>query len=113
MDRRSFLRGTLISATAGGAALVQLAAPGDVKALVAQREVLMGQPDPSIIDQNMIYMYGSPVYLKDGSGNFYQVGFVTKIEITHRMIDVSTAWEGTSTFVPGLKEGKLTFEGQR
>jgi hypothetical protein len=110
MDRRSFIRGTLISVTAAAesTALVRLASAGEAQCLTPNRAVLLGYPEPE-----SFFSYESPeVYTRLNNGAFVCIGIMTRLEIEQR-VDESLTWNGEVQLMPGLKRGQLFFERQR
>lgn len=108
-SRRDFLRGLLVSTSvAAGTALVKLAEPGEVTALVTQREVVLGHPE-----QEFQYQGLSPeIYMRKGDG-FICVGICTRMVVAASVVDATMAWNGEARYVPGLKRGEIFFEGRR
>jgi len=112
MNRRTFLRGTLLS-VAGSQALVRLATPAESEALIPQRALVLGHPQPEL-DPTTAFMDAPEVYMRrPQDGAFICIGICTKIEVHTPTFDSSSAWDGEVRLIPGLKRGKLFFEGQR
>jgi len=112
MNRRTFLRGTLLS-VAGSQALVRLATPAESSALIPQRELVLGHPQPET-DPITSFMNAPEVYMRrPEDGAFFCIGICTKIEMHTPTFDSSSAWDGEVRLIPWLKRGELFFEGQR
>lgn len=106
MQRRDFLRGVLLSASAG-TALIQLASPAETAALVPSQPVVLGHPEPEFF-----YPSDSPeVYVRRPNGGFVCVGLVTRLDVRQE-IHREHSWTGEAILIPGLKEGQLFFEGR-
>ena len=109
MNRRDFFRGTLMS-VAGSTALVKLASESEVKALVPQRELLVGHM-PEIVAPDPRFVFGSPeIYMKLRENNregFVCVGFLKSLTVSNNLVDITT-WEGNAEYHPGLRHGVLT-----
>jgi len=109
LNRRGFLRGMLIGASAtAGTALVQLATPGDVEALALRIPTLVGQPVGYVIPD-----YGDfdgQVYIRHRR-EYVPVGYVTRLDVSARVHE-EVSWTGEVCLVPGLKTAELFFEGR-
>lgn len=109
MERRSFIKGLLVSAGAG-TALVKLAVPGEAEALVVQREVMLGHLD----EERCIPNLATPeIYMRRADGAFQCVGFCTHVEVKAGWLEPGIGWEGQVIIVPGMRGGTLYFEGRR
>jgi len=107
MERRSFLKGFLISASAAaGTALVQLATPEQAIALIQDHDVVLGQPN-----RYEPPWMGSEIYMKHTSG-YVPVGYLTQLNMRTEMNDASSWWEGHGTLIPGIKHWTFEFEGR-
>lgn len=112
LERRSFLRGLLVSASAAaGTALVKLAKPEDVKALVEQRETLLSQHQHHPVSRenppDFDWVNGE-VFVRDRRGDFAPIGYLTSYEIS-TAVDAMLDWHGTIRVVPGLQTGTARF----
>jgi drug/metabolite transporter superfamily protein YnfA len=107
MNRRSFLRGALISATAG-TALVKLATVAETQFLSTAAPVALGNLEPEILP----YWHGSSpeVYMRH-QGVFLCVGLLREIRVSQDVTDMMT-WDGQVVIVPGLKREEFSFQGQ-
>jgi hypothetical protein len=111
MERRGFLKGMLLATSAAAStALIRLAEPGDVEALVAQRDVLLAQPQSSSMDAVMKAWHGGGEVYARLDGEFVPIGFIKEFRVSTPIDDV-VQWDGTVTVVPGLKRAQLLFEG--
>lgn len=109
MERRNFIKGLLVSASAAtGAALVKLAEPGEAAALVLQRDVLLAQPERTRFPG--LQAIGAEVYVKKGD-EFIAVGIMRSINVRSGLVDASMAYDGEVMLVPGIKSGTLFFAG--
>lgn len=115
MDRRNFIRGLLVSASVGaGTALVRLAKPEEVTGLVAGEQTLIAQPGNR---QHVPALEGisSEVYIRkvwQGQEVYVPIGYIREITIGSNVAELVT-WDGKVDLVPGLKRGRLLFDGQR
>ncbi len=109
MNRRQFLRGTLLS-VAGTEAIVRLASSAESSALMAHREIIVGHPEPA-----QYFMGDSPeVYLRRNDGDFVCIGIMTQLQMSVNTVDVSqTTWKGEAILIPGMRRGQLFFEGKK
>jgi hypothetical protein len=111
MDRRIFLRGLLIGASAG-VAHVKLASPEETKALELNAPILIGHPQRSQLeDATGALMSGDPVYVRS-DGQFVPIGIITEIRRMQTEISVGDAWTGEIRYMPGLKSATISFEGE-
>ncbi len=115
MERREFIKGLLIGASAAaGTALVKLAEPEEVTALTLGRETLVGHPQPAL-DGLPETPIGAMVYIRTYRGHdayqFLPIGFVTRLEIRNESLDVTPSWSGTIVLQPGLMSGEAEFVG--
>lgn len=121
MNRRDFLRGALIgTSAAAGTALIKLATPTELAMLETQKNCLVGQPEmwfpttEMTIPDPLVYMRA--VRFREGrlgmvgDPEFIPIGYLRKWEITIRS-EEEISWRGEATIVPGLKTGRLEFEG--
>jgi hypothetical protein len=109
MNRRSFLRGTLLS-VAGTTALVQLATPAEALALIPSHATVLGHPEPELFYRTSA---DSPeIYMRRNDGGFVCVGICTRLEMRQSVLNMES-WSGEAVLIPGLKRGQLFFEGQR
>lgn len=96
MERRNFLKGLLISASAAAStALVKLASPDDVRALTTGQPATLSQPT---IETPIMppYGYAEYVYMKDERGEFHPIGIVTELTVS-AAVDEMLAWDGSIT----------------
>ncbi len=106
MDRRGFLRGMLIGATAtASTALVKLASPDEVRALEIGQPALLGQPKPVPLmpiwpDDGLVY-----VQLR---GKFEPIGYLTRVEL-ETPINEAMRVTGDVVMVPGLRRANASF----
>ena len=110
MNRRQFVRGMLVSATAtaaGGEALVRLASSEEVAQLAVQQPVIIGTPETQMF-QNA-WLASPEVYLRGPKG-FFSVGVITRFEDKTMAMSRET-WSGEAAIMPG-SSGKIFFEGQ-
>jgi hypothetical protein len=110
MERRSFVKGLLLSATAG-TALVKLANPEEVHALTVQQDVVL---DQFIRHPNELIAYDLPyrdVFIRGNDGQFMSIGMITRIEQRMTMKNVVTI-SGEAVFVPGARDTRFFFEGR-
>jgi hypothetical protein len=105
MNRRGFIRGMLMSATAG-TALVKLASAEETQFL-EQGTVALGNIEP---EQHIPYM-GSPEIFVRHNGAFVCIGFIREIRTSVGVVD-GMSWDGSVVLVPGLKRGELFFHGE-
>lgn len=116
MERRGFIKG-LLTAVAGTAATIQLAKPGEAAALIAQRDLLLAQPEPINVDQSMEALPSCPevfCYLK---GKLVPIGFIREVHVDQPIHEVYS-WGGEIAvthhqpqFVAGLKRMTMKFGG--
>src|SRR6267142_1121027 len=106
LDRRSFIRGMLVSATAG-TAMIQLATAEETK-LLTTGPVALGNIEPEVMPPP----FSSPeVYIRH-NGVFLCVGIIREIKTTVGVTDM-VSWEGQVTMVPGLKRSEMWSSGER
>lgn len=115
MERRGFIKGMLAS-IAGGTAMIKLAEPGEAQALVAQRNLLLAQPEPADFDaatqammQQRLEVYA---YLK---GKFVVIGYLRSIQVD-QPVDALYSYEGeirgtNPQYIAGMKEITMRFGG--
>jgi hypothetical protein len=113
MERRNFVKGLLLSATAG-TALVKLANPEEVRALTVHKDVILDQPN--VLQQNVseLIAYDLPyrdVFIKSSDGRFIPVGMITRIEQRHGMSEY-VGISGEAVFVPNARDVRFFFEGR-
>lgn len=108
MNRRSFLRGMLVSATAG-TALVKLASAEETHFLSTTAPIAVGNLEPEIYPPDW---QGSPEVYMRIHGKFVAVGLLHQLTITQGVME-ATSWEGHAVMVPGLKRGDFSFRGER
>jgi hypothetical protein len=104
MNRRGFIRGMLMSATAG-TALVKLASAEETQQLVAG-PVALGNVDA---EHHLPYI-GSPEVFVRHNGSFLCIGFIREIR-TSLGVEDAISWDGSIVLVPGLKRSELFFHG--
>lgn len=109
MERRYFLKGLLISATAGEA-IVKLATAEETEALVVRQPVIVGQPTEMYALPNGNDLMGE-VFIRNRQGGYEQIGFITDVRVEATIANM-TSWHGTIQLVPGLKRATAKFEGQ-
>lgn len=109
MNRRSFLRGTLMS-VAGTTAMVQLATPAEALTLLPNHAAVLGHPEPEFF--YMAAADSPEIYVRRNDGGFVCVGICTSMRVTHTIHQMDS-WQGEAMLIPGLKRGQLFFEGTR
>lgn len=115
LDRRSFLRGTLLGVTtvattvnADLTALVKLATPEEAAQLTVGAPALIGQPPPFQLPGPDVI--GADVFVCDTSGDYRPIGYLTELTIT-RDIQDHGKWDGQIVYAPGPKRGTFRFKG--
>lgn len=111
MNRRNFLKGTLVGVTAA-TALVQLASPGEVEALqalaTADPHLMLGRPDIEGVPSSM--METPEVFMYVG-GKLVCVGTLVDLKVTHSQMDVTPLGAENRQFMPGMRRLVGTFRG--
>ena len=110
MERRSFLKGLLVSVTAE-TALVKLANVREISALHTGHDVLLHQPPsgtPAPNDLVQAFMHDPRVYLRSAEGRFLPLGFITELMPERHPVDVSSYDDQNIVMSPGL----LTYTGR-
>jgi hypothetical protein len=111
MERRSFIKGLLVSASAG-TALVRLASEEEVSALVVNQPTILTQPNPMRLDTAQhAFMIGGEVYVRY-EGMFVPIGFITQLHVRRAQTEVAPAWDGEVQYIPGLKSASFSFSGE-
>lgn len=108
MERRNFLRGLLVSATAGEA-IIKLATAEETQALVVREPVVLGQPTMYALPNGNDLM--GEVFIRNRKGGYEQIGYITDLRIEATISDM-TSWNGTIQLVPGVKRATASFEGK-
>ena len=115
MERRGFIKG-MLAAVAGATATVKLAEPGEAEALIAQRNVLLAQPEPADYNAAVEAITSNfQVYAKLG-GKFVPIGYIQSLEVTSARVDSLYTYDGVirgtnHQFVEGLKQIMVHFQG--
>jgi hypothetical protein len=110
MERRNFVKGLLLSATAG-TALVKLANPEEIHSLTVQKDVILNQPHVRDIQELIAYdLPHRDVYIRDGRGQFIPVGMITRIEQRMSMTKC-VRYSGEAIFIPDARDVRFFFEG--
>lgn len=107
MERRSFLKGLLVSVSAG-TAMVKLATPAETQALVVAGPVLLGQPE-CVVNPYGIYP-GDDVFVRRSTGEFDRIGFLRTVTVTANISDLTT-FDGEIQLVPDQRDARATFDG--
>jgi hypothetical protein len=95
MDRRDFLRGTILATTAAAStALVKLASPAEVLALNVEKPVLLRTAITDTIRRSDASV-GALVYIQTPHDGYQPIGVLTRMEVTRRAIDATMAGHGT------------------
>lgn len=89
MERRGFIKG-LLTAVAGTVATVQLAKPGEAEALIAQRDLLLSQPEPTNLNAAMDAIQSAPEVYARVHGRFVAIGYLRASRL-HRTVTTSPA----------------------
>jgi hypothetical protein len=110
MERRSFIKGLLISATAGEA-LVKLATPEETSALAVAQPILLKQEGGSSRPFPPFDALMSEVYIKNGNA-FQSIGFVREVSVHHDHLE-NFSWDGTIEIVPGFRHATARFSNER
>lgn len=119
MERRNFIKGLLIGAPAAGTALVKLANAEETAALkdtikVNDPVILSAQDNVMSYEVGLAALIGNyPVYAHEygNRGRLVPFGYITKLDYS-TSIDCTSHWDGQIRLVPGLKTGKVDFEGR-
>lgn len=109
MERRSFLKGVLTSVTAG-TALVRLATPGEATSLVADRDVLIGQPNVRPVNFGLTGLLGRDIFMYNDVGEMFPAGYLTEIEVSNDPDKFE--WGGTIHLAPGITRATGRFVGR-
>jgi len=104
------IRGIVLGQQDIKTALVELATEQDMRHLAAGAEVNMATAMKRASQGELMELVGSPIYMRSRSGEFREVGFATSFQVRTSMLDV-TSFGGAATFIPGLHEATLEFEG--
>lgn len=109
MNRRDFLRGTVVGVTAAAStALVQIATPEETR--------LVKEGAPVTVASSPVLMAPRPtwehtVYMKNSHGEFVAVGLVTRISMEAH-VDRAFSWEGEAMLVPQRRTATMLFGGE-
>lgn len=119
MERRGFIKG-MLAGVVGATATIKLAEPGEAATLVAQRNLLLAQPEEINVDEALTAFRGNgfEVYAKLLDKGFVPIGYIRSIQVTQDRYDVTSlyGWKGEITgtnaeYVAGLKRISMTFRG--
>ena len=99
MNRRDFIRGTVIGTTAAAAtALVQLATPEEAEALAIKDPVILPPTEPS----KVIPPPGEFVYVRDNKGNYLSIGIFVGMDMKLREANVTQHKDTTEVLRPDV-----------
>lgn len=111
MERRGFLKGLLLSTSASaGTALVKLATPGEVQALVPQRNVMMAQPTIAHEAPFPWADFAPECYMRRKDGRFVPVGVVTSLTV-NAPVDECRFLDGTVILTQRPSRAEMEFKG--
>jgi hypothetical protein len=110
MDRRNFLKGTLVGMAAATTALVQIASPEEVTTLKALASIdprmVIGRPGHP---EHLPAWDRPEVYMKDPAGQFVSVGLLVDLKVDRQVVDISSAQDEFRRTMPGLQRITGTF----
>lgn len=94
MERRSFLRGLLVSATAAtSTAVIKLATPEETRELIEHAPVALAQ-DPLAARMPEMGNLGAPVYMVNGAGKMEIIGVLNTFSVSVNADSPLLHWDG-------------------
>lgn len=111
MDRRQFLKGTIV-AIAAAEATVRLATPAETALLETKQPVALANITPTAADFSSLFFNDPTIYMRSQNGKEYiPIGVVTSMTKNVEYLDAGQ-WEGEFQVTkPGIARISGTFKG--